>query len=174
MKTTITLIAAMLLLLTTGEDALRAQTDVPPAGARYGVKSAIIKKSFYGPGGDREITIYIDDYGAREAEEDRMGKHQSLRIRNEKDKTEVVVDFSERTVNIGGWESKRQINYRHLKLGELERYGLTEAGTKVLLGKTCRVYKQNTWLKSYMVTVTHYVWEIHVWRVKAVDTPPRF
>ena len=121
MKTTITLIAAMLLLLTTGEDALRAQTDVPPAGARYGVKSAIIKKSFYGPGGDREITIYIDDYGAREAEEDRMGKHQSLRIRNEKDKTEVVVDFSERTVNIGGWESKRQINYRHLKLGELER-----------------------------------------------------
>lgn len=60
MKTTITLIAAMLLLLTTGEDALRAQTDVPPAGARYGVKSAIIKKSFYGPGGDREITIYID------------------------------------------------------------------------------------------------------------------
>lgn len=159
MKTTITLIAAVLLLLTTGEDALRAQTDVPPAGARYGVKSAIIKKSFYGPGGDREITIYIDDYGAREAEEDRMGKHQSLRIRNEKDKTEVVVDFSERTVNIGGWESKRQINYRHLKLGELERYGLTEAGTKVLLGKTCRVYKQNTWLKSYMVTVTHYVWE---------------
>lgn len=98
-------------------------------------------------------------YGAREAEEDRMGKHQSLRIRNEKDKTEVVVDFSERTVNIGGWESKRQINYRHLKLGELGRYGLTEAGTKVLLGKTCRVYKQNTWLKSYMVTVTHYVWE---------------
>ena len=106
MKTTITLIAAVLLLLTTG-DALRAQTDVPPAGARYGVKSAIIKKSFYGPGGDREITIYIDDYGAREAEEDRMGKHQSLRIRNEKDKTEVVVDFSERTVNIGGSRSVR-------------------------------------------------------------------
>ena len=48
MKTTITLIAAVLLLLTTGEDALRAQTDVPPTGARYGVKSAIIKKSFYG------------------------------------------------------------------------------------------------------------------------------
>ena len=50
MKTTITLIAAMLLLLTTGEDAHRAQTDVPPAGARYGVKSAINKKTYYRPG----------------------------------------------------------------------------------------------------------------------------
>ena len=173
MKTTLTLIASLLLLpgctqatqqKTSKEDTAEQSEvqlrDKTPEGARYGVRSAIIKKSISCPAGDGQTTIYIDDYGKKEAVETFIdGALHMLTIRDPSGKTEVSVDLDNHT-------AQRQrvkegpADYRHLTPEEMKRFKITEAGTKTVAGKTCKVYKQIVYEAQGVQTVaTLYVWE---------------
>ena len=173
MKTTLTLIASLLLLpgcmqatqqKTSQEDTAEQSEvqpqDKTPEGARYGVRSAIIKKSISYPAGDGHATIYIDDYGKKETVETFIdGTPHMLTIRDPNGETEVVVDFDSHTAQ------RQQVqegpaDYRHLTPEEMKRFKITEAGTKTIAGKPCKVYKQVVWEAQGVQTVaTLYVWE---------------
>ena len=161
MKTTLTLIASLLLLIGNGS-ALRAQTDVPPEGARYGVRSAIIKKTASNEMGKGigEFTIYIDDYGAKEAIEARMDEYgisdHTITIRYPERDLLLIVEPEERTATWIEWKSDTPYDYRHLTPKKLRNYGLIEEGSEDVQGKTCRVFKQ-TYNDQTVVTI--YAWE---------------
>ena len=176
MKTTITLIAAVLLLAAvgctqagqkgpSGIQSASAQDKVPE-GARYGVKSAIIKKTspfIMFMGAVREITVYIDDYGAKEAVEVNMDAEQmqqhTLAIREAGGKT-IVIDLDGKTAS--RIQENEPRDYRHLTPEEIKRFKITEAGTETVAGKPCKVFRMDLsegGEEGYDLIATRYVWE---------------
>jgi len=176
MKTTITLIAAVLLLMMagctqagqkgpSGIQSASAQDKVPE-GARYGVKSAIIKKTspfIMVMGAVREITVYIDDYGAKEAVEVNMDAEQmqqhTLAIREAGGKT-IVIDLDGKTA--GRIQDNEPRDYRHLTPEEIKRFKITEVGTETVAGKPCKVFRMDLsegGEEGYDLIATRYVWE---------------
>ena len=173
MKTTITLIAAMLLLAAVGctqagqkvPSSVQSESaqDKVPEGARYGVKSAIIKKTspfIMFMGAVREITVYIDDYGAKEAVEVNMDAEQmpqhTLAIREAGGKT-IVIDLDEKTAS--RIQENEPRDYRHLTPEEIKRFKITEVGTETVAGKPCKVFRMDLSEEGYDLIATRYVWE---------------
>ena len=176
MKTTITLIAAMLLLAAVGctqagqkiPSSVQSESaqDKVPEGARYGVKSAIIKKTspfIMVMGAVREITVYIDDYGAKEAFEvniDAELMQQHTRCIREKDGKTIVIDLDEKTAS--RIQENEPRDYRHLTPEEIKRFKITEAGTETVAGKPCKVFRMDLsegGEEGYDLIATRYVWE---------------
>ena len=139
MKTTITLIAAMLLLVMTG------CKEQPPADARYPFKSAIIKKI---TGGETENTIYIDDYGAKETIETILADPMTtsihaLRIRLPGGEFAILVNLLNKTANlISSDEMYTYYGITFKDAEDLENY--KEIGEEEVAGKPCKVYLNMT------------------------------
>ena len=140
MKTTITLIAAMLLLVMVG------CTEQPPADARYPFKSAIIKREVEGV---KKQIIYIDDYGAREAREESMQEddgrynYHVLNIRIPNSEMAFRIDLLEKTallVTIEEYES----NVPPIIIGTEDLEDCREDATDTVAGKLCKVYRTNS------------------------------
>jgi lipoprotein len=139
MKTTITLIAAMLLLVMVG------CTEQPPKDARYPFKSAIIKKI---TGGETENTIYIDDYGAKETIETILADPMTtsihaLRIRLPGGEFAILVNLLNKTANlISSDEMYTYYGITFKDAEDLENY--KEIGEEEVAGKPCKVYLNMT------------------------------
>lgn len=140
MKTTITLITAMLLLVMVG------CKEQPPADARYPFKSAIIKREVEGV--TKQI-IYIDDYGAREAreesiqEDDGRYNYHVLNIRIPNSEMAFRIDLLEKTallVTIEEYES----NVPPIIIGTEDLEDCREDATDTVAGKLCKVYRTNS------------------------------
>lgn len=140
MKTTITLIAAVLLLVMVG------CTEQPPADARYPFKSAIIKREVEGV---KKQIIYIDDYGAREAREESMQEddgrynYHVLNIRIPNSEMAFRIDLLEKTallVTIEEYES----NVPPIIIGTEDLEDCREDATDTVAGKLCKVYRTNS------------------------------
>lgn len=140
MKTTITLITAMLLLMMVG------CTEQPPADARYPFKSAIIKREVEGV---KKQIIYIDDYGAREAREESMQEddgrynYHVLNIRIPNSEMAFRIDLLEKTallVTIEEYES----NVPPIIIGTEDLEDCREDATDTVAGKLCKVYRTNS------------------------------
>lgn len=140
MKTTITLITAMLLLVMVG------CTEQPPADARYPFKSAIIKREVEGV---KKQIIYIDDYGAREAREESMQEddgrynYHVLNIRIPNSEMAFRIDLLEKTallVTIEEYES----NVPPIIIGTEDLEDCREDATDTVAGKLCKVYRTNS------------------------------
>ena len=140
MKTTITLIAAVLLLVMVG------CTEQPPADARYPFKSAIIKREVEGV---KKKIIYIDDYGAREAREESMQEddgrynYHVLNIRIPNSEMAFRIDLLEKTallVTIEEYES----NVPPIIIGTEDLEDCREDATDTVAGKLCKVYRTNS------------------------------
>ena len=140
MKTTITLITAMLLLMMVG------CTEQPPADARYPFKSAIIKREVEGV---KKQIIYIDDYGAREARQESMQEddgrynYHVLNIRIPNSEMAFRIDLLEKTallVTIEEYES----NVPPIIIGTEDLEDCREDATDTVAGKLCKVYRTNS------------------------------
>ena len=138
MKTTITLIAAMLLLVMTG------CKEQPPADARYPFKSAIIKKI---TGGETENTIYIDDYGAKETIETILADPNTtsihaLRIRLPGGELAILVNLLDRTAElIPSDEMYTYYGITYMDAEDLKDY--KEVGEEMVDDKPCKIYRRN-------------------------------
>lgn len=136
MKTTITLIAAVLLLMVAG------CKEQPPADARYPFKSAIIKKNI--PEKTYPDIIYIDDYGAKEAiettEEYVSGKIiQILQIRIPGGGVAIHVNLVDKTASLMPSEAMDGITFMNAE--DLKDY--KEVGEEMVADKPCKIYRRN-------------------------------
>lgn len=159
MKATITLIAAMLLLLTTGGGrALQAQTDVPPEGARYGVKSAIIEQRDLRIGNTRIIT-YIDDYGAKESQEIVYEDGSAILDILEIEKgTMVGIIHSKKTAE--RFRRVKPNNYFRMAPEEMKRFQISDVPyVSGSINKRCKRYRLETMVDGIDLTVTYITWE---------------
>ena len=159
MKATITLIASLLLLTTGGGRALRAQTDVPPEGARYGVKSAIIEQRNLRDGNTRIIT-YIDDYGAKESQEIVYKDGRAILDILEIEKgTMVGIIHSKKTAErFRLWEKPN--NYFRMTPEEMKRFQISDVPyVSGSINKRCKRYRLESMVDGIDLTVTYITWE---------------
>ncbi len=108
----------------------------------------------------REITVYIDDYGAKEAVEvslDAELMQQHTRSIREKDGKTIVIDLDEKTASRKPEYEPR--NYRHLTPEDIERFKIKEVGTETVAGKPCKVFRMDLSEDEYDLMATMYVWE---------------
>jgi len=142
MKTTITLIAAMLLLMMAGCTQSKEKKEEVPADARYPFKSAIIKKNI--PEKTYPDIIYIDDYGAKEAiettEEYVSGKIiQILQIRIPGGGVAIHVNLVDKTASLMSSEAMDGITFMNAE--DLKDY--KEVGEEMVADKPCKIYRRN-------------------------------
>ena len=114
-------------------------------------------------GAVREITVYIDDYGAKEAVEVNMDAEQmqqhTLAIREAGGKT-IVIDLDGKTAS--RIQENEPRDYRHLTPEEIKRFKITEVGTETVAGKPCKVFRMDLsegGEEGYDLIATRYVWE---------------
>lgn len=142
MKTTITLIAAMLLLMMAGCTQSKEKKEEVPADAHYPFKSAIIKKNI--PEKTYPDIIYIDDYGAKEAiettEEYVSGKIiQILQIRIPGGGVAIHVNLVDKTASLMSSEAMDGITFMNAE--DLKDY--KEVGEEMVADKPCKIYRRN-------------------------------
>ena len=142
MKTTITLIAAVLLLMMAGCTQSKEKKEEVPADARYPFKSAIIKKNI--PEKTYPDIIYIDDYGAKEAiettEEYVSGKIiQILQIRIPGGGVAIHVNLVDKTASLMSSEAMDGITFMNAE--DLKDY--KEVGEEMVADKPCKIYRRN-------------------------------
>ena len=159
MKAAITLIASFLLLTTGGGRALRAQTDVPPEGARYGVKSAIIEQRDLRIGNTRIIT-YIDDYGAKESQEivyeDGSAILDILEI--EKGAMVRIIHSKKTAERVPLWVKPN--NYFRMAPEEMKRFQISDVTyVSESINKRCKRYRLESMVDGIDLTVTYITWE---------------
>ena len=156
MKTTLFILASLLLTGT-----LAAQLD-PTAGHRYGIRSAIIKKEMKAAGNTMPNTLYIDDYGAREATEltMKMGeteKHLRI-IAEDGGHTNVTLDLDEKKAfRTPAPEQPR--NYLHLTPEDIERFKIKEDGEGTVAGRPCKKYSMELKQSGVTLQTTLWIWE---------------
>ncbi len=156
MKTTLFILASLLLTGT-----LAAQLD-PTASHRYGIRSAIIKKETRAAGNTMTNTLYIDDYGTREATEltMKMGeteKHLRI-IAEDGGRTNVTLDLDEKKAfRTPAPEQPR--NYLHLTPEDIERFKIKEDGEGTVAGRPCKKYSMELKQSGVTLQTTLWIWE---------------
>lgn len=151
MKTKLFLFGMLLLIGTS----LKAQNK-----AKYGIKSAIIKKETTLMGQKMESALYFDDYGKKEATElnIKAGGIEKRTITIAEGETNVSIDLSEKKgFRMAIPEAPR--DYRNLTQAEKEKYKIKEAGKEDILGKPCQKYTMEMTQNGMKFDVTLWIWE---------------
>ena len=123
--------------------------------AKYGIKSAIIKKDVVAMGQNVECTWYMDDYGKKESTELTMKtggvagveKH----IRTIADGSSAInIDLDMKTAMKMKLPEK-PINYLQLTPEIVEKYKIKETGEEDIAGKPCKsmVWKSRRWGRQF-------------------------
>lgn len=150
----IVLFAALLLSATT---LLNAQE------AKYGIKSAIIKKDMVAMGQKVECAWYVEDYGKKEAVEIAMktggvaGIEKHIRTISE-GASVVNVDLDMKTamrMNL----PQQPINYLQLTPDVIEKFKIKETGQEEIAGKPCKKYALEITQMGQTVQMSVWIWK---------------
>ena len=131
--------------------------------AKYGIKSAIIKKDVVAMGQNVECTWYMDDYGKKESTELTMKtggvagveKH----IRTIADGSSAInIDLDMKTAMKMKLPEK-PINYLQLTPEIVEKYKIKETGEEDIAGKPCKKYGLEITQMGQTVRMSVWVWK---------------
>lgn len=165
MKTTITLITAMLLLMMAGCTQSKEKKEEVPVDARYPFKSAIIEQKSIGTIGDSEAPgrmlkkTYVDDYGTKESAETEMYDFDELishvlEILTPAGKHVLLVDLTENTASYTSEEEI--IGIVISKPEDLKDY--KKVGEETVAGKLCKVYQSEPQEPGNVVDI-QWIWQ---------------
>jgi hypothetical protein len=159
--------ASSLAILLTGCLTLTSATPATPANAKkYGIKSGVVTSQMemipqmpagapagMTMGATGEITLYFDDFGARECSEvktsmEMMGMKMVTTTRNIfKDGWAYSLNMEKKTgtkTHPCGVDDPARIDYAFMSAEFMKKWNMKKEGTEVIAGKTCDKYTFST------------------------------
>lgn len=142
---------------------LSATTLLSAQEAKYGIKSAIIKKDMVAMGQKVECAWYVEDYGKKEAVEIAMktggvaGIEKHIRTISE-GASVVNVDLDMKTamrMNL----PQQPINYLQLTPDVIEKFKIKETGKEEIAGKPCKKYALEITQMGQTVQMSVWIWK---------------
>lgn len=146
---------AVLLVLTT--------TLLSAQEAKYGIKSAIIKKDMVAMGQKVECAWYVEDYGKKEAVEIAMktggvaGIEKHIRTISE-GAFVINIDLDMKTAMRMNLPQK-PINYLQLTPDVIEKFKIKETGEEEIAGKPCKKYALEITQMGQTVQMSVWIWK---------------
>ena len=121
--------------------------------ARYGFKSAVVKKTIEMGGQKIEATSYIDDYGNVESAI-MMNVIRTVQRGN----TFITVDLN-RKVGKKEIATEKQLNYMNITPEDIEKNAMKEMGEEEFLGKMCKKYSMKGTRMGQKVDAVTLIWK---------------
>ena len=140
---------------------LFAVTVLNAQEAKYGIKSAIIKKDVVAMGQKVECTWYMDDYGKKESTELTM---KTGGVAGVEKHIRTIADGSS-AINIDMETAmkmklpEKPINYLQLTPEIVEKYKIKETGEEDIAGKPCKKYGLEITQMGQTVQMSVWVWK---------------
>lgn len=129
---------------------------------KYGIKSGMAKTTTEVMGQKQEVTLYFDNYGARQctktkAEIPGMGSIEMATI--VKDGKTWMVNYTMKQVQEIPAGAQEDIDFNNLGDEAKAKYKVQDLGTEEILGKTCRKYSYEADIQGQKAKGTAWVYE---------------
>ena len=131
---------------------------------RYGIESAILKKSSVMMGQTIPSIQYFADYGRKESNETFMNMQGQMFTVFTLMKDGYVYSANlavkqGQKINLASMDDYKNVNYLNLTDEVKKKYNIKEAGAEQLLGKDCKKYELTVTAQGQTINATVWIWQ---------------